>query len=305
MFIENDEHIVIMEDFDSYPFSIDDIKKLEDASIKTVYMTNVMCWDDMYSRNDWSSLDGKIEKYEKSNMKLVIPFYGIGLPQRFMRTIGAGLAERGDFGNWSNYVYNSPNYGDEEYIQAVDNLAHQLFQRVSDFPRPIQFSFSIPQNGEFPFFPHTDDWPYSNEVLLKFIVDRQRILNSQYGEVWTAYHNLSGLWNAKYMPLLYDTLRKEFPDSPYYAVQFGHFVNSLEVQMYVAKYAVEYGVRFLIGSNYVEGLITNFDAGAAQNIWGFLTAPLHGENPVQHKHIEDWMIPVIRTANEKLREAYK
>ena len=305
MFIENDEHIVIMEDIASYPFSIDDIKKLEDASVKTVYMTNVMCWDDIYSRNDWSSIDDRIEKYEKSNLKVIIPFYGIGLPKKFKRNTEAELLERFDFANWFTYFDESPDYGNLEYIQAVDDFAHQLFQRYSNFPRPIQFSFSIPQNGEFPFFPHTTGWSIPNDVLLKFIVGRQRILNTQYGEIWSAYHTQTGLWNAAYMPLLYETIRKEFPDAPYYSVQFGHFVNPIGAQMYVAKYAEEYGIRFLVGSNYVEGLVTNFEAGKQQNIWGFLTAPLHGENPVQHKHIEDWMIPIIRTANEKLCEAYK
>jgi len=31
MFIEEDEHVIIMEDTDRFPFSLDDLKKLEDV----------------------------------------------------------------------------------------------------------------------------------------------------------------------------------------------------------------------------------------------------------------------------------
>ena len=49
MFLEPDEHIIVMEDV-VYPFSLDDLKRLEDAGIKTLYATASINWDEFIKK---------------------------------------------------------------------------------------------------------------------------------------------------------------------------------------------------------------------------------------------------------------
>ena len=303
MFIEPDEHVIIMEDTSLLPFSSDDLRKLEDGGVRTIFVTNIICWNKIYSGGDWSTIDSKIDKFEKTNLKLIIPFHGKDLPPKFKWNNDAWLSQRPSFTRWADYSSFAPDYSNPEYVQAVDNFADELFKRYSD--RKIQFIFAIPDDGEFPFFPHWNEWPIPIETMLKFIHGRQEVLSKQYGEIWTNYHNQTGCWNAKYVPLMYETLRKEFPNIPYYAVQFEHFTLGVPSQVFIKKHTEEHGIRFFVGSNYVEGLRDNLKAGIEQKTWGFLTAPLHRCNPVKHTHVEDWMISIIQKANERLCEAHK
>jgi hypothetical protein len=306
MFIEDNEHVIIMEEPHlSPPFSMDDLKKLEDAGVKTVLLTDTIRWNEIYTNKDWSCIDSRIEKFSKTNLKLIIHFHGKDLPQQFAWTDKNGwLAQRPSYTAWSDYAPGHvPDYVNPEYVQAVDDFAFELFRRYMD--RPIQFIYAIPDDGEFPWFPHWPEQPISNDDLLKFIFGRQAFLWSQYEEVWTNFHNQTGMWNATYIPTVYSMLRHAFPNAHRYAIQFEHFIHGIDSQLFVKKYTEDYGVRFFIGSNYAEGLRDNLEAGISQKTWGFLTAPMHYLNSVKHTQVEDWMIPVIQKANEKLCEAWK
>lgn len=308
MFIDDDEHVIIMEVSQFFPFSETDLMKLEDAGVRTIFLTHTIYWDQVFAPNwtdrNWSVIDSKLERFSKFNFKLTVPFHGHGMPAKFLWQDKDGwLAPRQDYIAWCDYLPCTPAYDNPEYIQAVDEFAKELFHRYSD--GHIQFLYAIPYDGEFPFFPHWPDWPISKEKVLDFILGRQKLLVEQFGEVWTSFHNQTGIWNATHIASVYEMLQKEFPDNNRYAVQFEHFTHGTGTQLFVKKYAEEYGTRFFVGSNYVEGLLDNLQRGIDQKIWGFITAPLHKLNDVQHTQVEDWMIPVIRNANEKLCEAYK
>ena len=304
MFIEDDEHVIIMEDTDRFPFSLDDLKKLEDGGVRTIFLTCVIKWNEIYTHKNWTCIDSRIEKFSKTNLKLIIPFHGKDLPDQFRWKDKTGwLDHRPDYTAWSDFSHFMPDYVNPEYVQAVDDFAYQLFDKYAD--RRIQFIYAIPDDGEFPFFPHWPEQPISNDKLLDFILGRQMLLLSQYKELWTCFPNQTGMWNATYVPTVYDMLKQYFPEYHRYAVQFEHFIHMPQSQLFVKKYAKEYGVRFFVGSNYVEGLTDNLQRGIDQDIWGFLTAPLHRLNDARHTKIEDWMIPVIQKANRELCEVWK
>ena len=63
-------------------------------------------------------------------------------------------------------------------------------------------------------------------------------------------------------------------------------------------------MKFFVGSQYCDGLKTNFDNAIKQEAWGYITSPLHQENPVQRTLIEPWMVDDLREVNNKFKEVY-
>lgn len=306
MFIEENEHVIIMED-DRFQFSLDDLKKLEDAGIKTIFLANVIKWNEIYTYKNWTCIDSRIEKFSKTSLKVIIPFHGKDLPEKFRWQDKDGwLKQRPDYISFYDFSHFMPDYVNPEYALAVDDFYSDLYSKYNyNSSRLTQFIYAIPDDGEFPFFPHWPEQPISNDALLDFIYGRQHELIKQYGELWTCFHNQTGLWNATYIHTVYDMLKREWPRVNRYAIQFEHFIHMPPTQLYVKKYAEDYGVRFFVGSNYVEGLQDNLYRGINQKIWGFLTAPMHRLNDTRHTKVEDWMIPVIQKANKELCEVWK
>ena len=62
MFLNPNEHILIMDEAQCL-FSLDDLKKLEDVGIQTIYGNCFIYWDKIYKQGsselDWSSIDSK------------------------------------------------------------------------------------------------------------------------------------------------------------------------------------------------------------------------------------------------------
>ena len=305
MFIKPNEHIIIMEDIVT-PFSSDDIKMLEDAGMTLVYLSTSIFWDQIYHKHsdklDWSSLDSRIDKFLDSGLKIILPFY---------HTMPTWFPDDWYIKRHEILTHNIPNYANEEYGKAVDNFAAQILERYSDYKHKIQLTYAIPAAGEFLF----DDlmvknFPVSDEEIIRFISNRQKVLMQQHGELWLYIHNFLGLpnnWNNKHLPFLYQALREQFPDNPLYSVQFAHFTtanspNYIEGQMKVKEYNERYGVQFFIGSEYCEGLTTNFNAAIEQKVRGFFTAPMHITHPAKHTSVQPWMVDALREANRKLEE---
>jgi hypothetical protein len=208
--------------------------------------------------------------------------------------------------------HNIPNYANADYIDAVDSYIIGALNHLDAYLDQVQLTYAIPAGGEFlwdcnqvtPFPVHPDE-------IIKFVVGRQKILAGQHGEIWTLFHNFLGdpmNWNNTQLPLLYAQLENEFPDTHRYSIQGAHFscgyLTSKENQMKVKKYNENFGVEFFVGSDYCEGMITNFDAVIEQGVRGFLTAPLHRDNPKHHKSVEPWMVDVIRDTNKKFMDVY-
>jgi len=306
MFIEQDEHLIVMEDALN-PFSRKDVKMIEDAGIKTVFISSVLCWDQICKSSlhtDWVSVDRRLENFLDSNLKLILPFY-YTMPNWFPNEWYLKKDPRLD--------HILPNYGNEEFGQAVDNFALEILNQYSNLKPRMQLTYAIPSGGEFLWDAMlTETFPVSDEVVAKFIIDRQKVLVQQHGEVWLNIHNFLGEpknWNNENLPRLYGYMRDEFPETPFYSLQFAHFYcgitpNYLYGQMKSKKYAEEFGIRFFVGSNYCEGLTENYNAIREQKLWGFITCPMHSENQMKHYSVEPWMVETLRETNQKLKEEW-
>ena len=308
MFIEQDEHIIIMEDFYN-PFNRDDLSMLEDTGIKTIYMTSPICWNRIYKRDssekEWSELDRKLDVLLQSNFKLLMPFYHT-MPDWFPNSWYLMKHEL--------ETHIIPNYGNKEFQQAVDTFAYEVLDHFSDITNRMQLTYSIPAGGEFLWEStfSVRQFPATVDDVKDFVIGRQRLLSKQYGEMWLLFHNFLGTldnWNNQYLPDLYQALIDEFPDVPLYSIQGAHFAcgNSPTYeggQDKVRTYNERYGVKFFVGSEYCEGLVTNFDAAVRQNVYGFLTSPLHHQNPNKPVHMEGWMVENLKEADRKLKEIW-
>lgn len=306
MFIKPDDHIIIMEDDFYDPFNDEDIKMLIDAGVGIVHIPHAICWDKIYERNsphlEWYSLDSAIEKYLKYDLRLTIPFF-YTMPRWFPS-------------NW--YIDNTkpepdcvtPNYANEELGQAIDNFAGEVLDHLRDVSHKIQLTYAIPSLGEFLWdgvMP--DPYPTSDENVHNFIINRQKMLVKQHGEIWLYLHNFMGgsrNWNNTRLPFLYQALKYEFMDVPIYSVQFAHFAVGIsptnwECQSMITKYHDEYGIEFFVGSGNCGGLSTNFDAMIKQKARGFFTAPLM-QFFANNEHIQPWMVEAIKKANRKFEE---
>lgn len=306
MFIKPNDHIIIMEDDFYDPFNDDDIKMLIDAGVGIIHVPHAICWDKIYQRGspilDWSSFDNAIGKYLKYDLRLTIPFF-YTMPRWFPP-------------DWyiNNYQpepdHVAPNYANERLAQAVDNFAEEVLYRIKDISYKVQLTYAIPSLGEFLWdgvMP--DPFPVSDNHIHKFIIDRQKILVKQHGEIWLYLHNFMGgprNWNNTRLPFLYQALRDEFKDTPFYSVQFAHFAvgvspTNWECQSMITSFHDKYGIEFFVGSGNCGGLSTNFDAMIKQKARGFFTAPLM-KFFANNEHIQPWMVEAIREANRKLEE---
>lgn len=303
MFLEPDEHIIFIDE-PLYPFNIEDLKRIEDAGIKTIYSNCAICWDKIYKQGspklDWSSADVIIDKSMHTNLKVILPFY-YTMPRWFPPS-------------W--YLSNItpepdkviPNYGSEELAQAIDSFANEAIEYYSDLKDKIHLIYTIPSGGEFLF--NETVHPCPDEVIHKFIIDRQKVLIKQHGEIWTLLHNFLGVegsWNGPHLPGLYQALKDEFKDIPFYSMQFAHFAvgnvpTSWECQDMVRDYNKRFGIKFFVGSQYGDGLKINLENAIKQNIWGFVTAPFGAQNPNRPSSIEPWIADNVREANKRLRE---
>lgn len=300
MFIRPDENIIVMDDDFYAPYSPADISRLVDAGIKTIHVPHAICWDKL--QNGWSDLDSHIDKFLNVGLKVLLPFY---------YTIPLNFPD-----NWyiikdSDPIKTLPNFNHSDYCEATDEFANNVLDHLSDVKDKVQLTFAIPSGGEFLWDAEiTSKYPMSDETIFKFIIDRQRLLVEQHGEIWLYLHNFLGAganWNNTRLPLLYAALRNEFPETPIYSVQFAHFTtgnvpNYEGGQMRVKEYNEKYGIQFFVGSDYCEGLTKNFDAAMEQKVRGFLTSPIHGEHPKKHQRIEPWMVDALRTANQRVQK---
>ena len=311
MFLDPDEHVVPFEST-VYPFSIDDLLMMEDAGIKTIYITHIFYWDKMWERYsselDWSIPDERIQKYLKTNLKIMLPFY-VTMPRWFPP-------------DW--YLDNTPvdprhvlpNYANKNLQETIDEFFNQILIHYADIRDRIHITYAIPAGGEFLWDANLiDNYPVSDEDIFEFVIGRQRLLSRQHGEIWSVFHNFLGNpmnWNNIHLPFLYQIMREEFPDLPIYSIQGPHFsvgkkdyYTDEKNQRKVTEYTDKFGIRFFVGPDYCEGIRNNIDKAIEQKAYGFLPAPLGEENTITHTYMEQWMCDDMMYANNKFKEAYE
>ena len=299
MFIKPDDYIIIMEDNICNPLSSTDVTMLVDSGIEIVYVLRTISWENAI-RNNWSNFDNAISKYLNTDLRLLLPL-DMPMPKDFPD-------------DWYLENRTVSNYSNQDFMSALDDLIYKLIEHISDIKDRVQFTYAFPGGGEFLWDGvRPDPFPVSDEVIHKFVIDRQKILVNQHGEIWTHFHNFMGgprNWNNTKLTFLYQALRDEFIDIPFYSIQFAHFSiggnspTNWECQSMITSYGEKYKIQFFVGSEYCEGMRINFDAAVKQKARGFFTCSRHFENPVKHNSIEPWMVETIKETNRKFREAY-
>jgi hypothetical protein len=282
MFLKPSEHIIIMDDAPLISFSLDDLRKLEDAGIETVMLPHALYWG--------SNADKQLELVLQTSLKSIIPFfYGLSFQEY-------------------------PNYADEGFCKSIDDFCYSTLEYYESLRSRVQFIFAIPNGGEFLWDAFKiDNFPVSDGIIAKFIIDRQKILIQQHGEIWMCLHHFLGHpknWNNTHILNVYRAIRDEFPAAPFYSIQFAHFAVGntpiVEPTLFAKTtlYKELFDLKVFVGSEYCEGLKTNYDKLIQQNLWGFITSPLQSFNMAKPKSIEPWMVEVIRDTNKKLNGAY-
>jgi hypothetical protein len=295
MFMRPDEHIVIMEVGRNLNPVIgphfmlpDEYKRLVDIGLNTIYHQHAIDWQEMQpteeSPIDFSLLDEYMETIIKTGCKALIPFFHTCPQWKTPEWYGF----RGPYG--------IPNYGAAWVGEEIDNFAKLIISRYD--PKYFQLIYAIPVDGEFPaeFGPNHRDIPFPWPWLANFLIERQRLLSQQHGEIWTAYHHYtSPVW---FEPV-HDALQAALPDVTHYAIQFTHFVHHRRVQVERLQWARDkWGIKYFAGSEYCQGLEKHLPLAIEQGIWGFITAPLYpGPCP---ERLDQWQVDALDAANKAL-----
>ena len=277
MFIENDEHIIIME-FRELPLMLSEFQSLEEYGVKTVWLHSgidlSMNWEEIYRR-----MDG-ILKHTK--LKILLPFF-------YSHSQGDWL---------KNGVID---YANPDVAKSMDDTTLKLLEYLAPVRDRVQLTYAYFGDGEYPWpiksGPQTTKGPVSKEELAKFIADRQKILSSQHNEVWLSLSHILGHFGAV-VDEINRVLYSEFADCAHYRIQYTHFPLMSESVRWIIKSNPQ--SKYFVGSDYIDGLVSNYEEGILQGVWGFLTAPIH----LPQTRVEPGMLKIIRNVNEALCKEY-
>ena len=292
MFIEPNEHIIIMDMNDNLPerrLTFNEMLILKDAGVKTLYCQAAIRWEPMQPTPDapfsWEIVDHWVDKARRAGLKMLIPFiYSIPpwKPDNFFFSREAVEA-----------AYGVASYTNPEVSEELDDMIVKTIARYSG--DDCQVVYSIPCNGELAF--HL--WTRDNQIhcdkdhLVKWVTDRQRLFEAQHGEIWTAYHPYTDplYWNP-----IYDGLFAAFPDSKHYGIIFTYVQRNERHFFERIKANQDRGMIYYGGTEYIQGLRNNVSKLMKGNMRMF-TAPKH---PYQHiDKVDRWASDEIKWAIEQ------
>lgn len=289
-FLHRDDRIIIM-DLEANRLTLDELKRIADIGIQTTYYHEAINWQKMQptedSPIDFGRLDEYIENIQKVGMKTLLPF---------LHRLPTWKPDKWYFTREKEGI---PSYGNPQVGDDLDEFAKQIISRYD--PQLFQLIYAIPGDGEFPchFWPTAPDLPFPTRVLSDFVIERQRLLAQQHGEVWTAYHCYTEpvWWDS-----FYTALRTAYPVSQFYGIAFTLYIhNQGRIYDWYRRTSERYNMGYFGGSEYCQGLAKHTPICISQGHRGFITAPIH---PFQeHKRLESWMLEDLMFANERLKEA--
>ncbi len=287
MFITKDDYIIIME-VAQKPIVIADLLKLEEAGIETILLSNWVHlgfpWDAFLNRID-SILQG-------TNLKVMLEIFYT--PQHDWWLIPVEQSSP------SYRKRRHINYANPEVGPSIDKCVLELYGSV-DKTR-VQFLFGGAAGGEFLWEDNNLPCPVPVEVLTNFLVDRQRIFANKFGEVWAIHHH--NLWgNLTTTTAINNALYDAFPTDEYehYKIQSIQFMPAATIEGEEFNKKAVLGnpkSKYFVGSEWAEGLVTNYEKALEHGVYGFLTSPMH--NFLPYTKIEDWMLDNIKEAIRKL-----
>ena len=287
MFLTKTDYIIIME-VSQQPISIPDLLKLEEAGIETILLSG---WTHL--NMPWEIFGNRIDAIlRETNLKVMIDLFFAPLHDWWLIPIEQSSP--------SYRLHRHVDYANPEVGPSIDRCLLGLIEQVDN--DRVMFNYAGAAGGEFLWENNSISCPVPMEVLTKFMVDRQRIVANQHGEVWTKFHhNLGG--NLDTTTAINDALYDAYPIDEYehYRIQSIQFTPGAKVEgEEFAKRAVLSNPRakYFVGSEWPEGLKTNYDKAMEHGVYGFLTCPLHPFIP--HTKIEDWMLDNIKETIRKL-----
>jgi len=289
MFIEPNEYIIIMDmnsDEIERRITYDDMCKLRDAGVKTLYFQAAIRWELMQPTPDapfcWDIVDGWVNKARRVGLKMLIPFiYSIPPWKPDEYFFSREQVEK---------AYGVPNYENKEVSEEFDRMIKEAIERYSG--DDCQVINAIPCNGELAF--HI--WTYDNkfhcpeDVLIDFIIERQKLFEAQHNEIWTAYHPYT---DPLYWKPVYNALFETFPNSTHYGIIFTYVQRNERHFFEKIKYNQDRGMIYYGGTEYIQGMRQNVPKLISGNM-RMLTAPKH---PYQHiANVNEWTRNEIRWA---------
>lgn len=312
MFIQSDEHIIIMDMGPATAFKdgaaipanfllLDELKQLHDIGLKTVSTTGILDWNRFQSsataKWDYSYLDEYMERCIKAEMKALIPFVDVTPNWKpddwYLRK------------DW----YGVPNYENEQTGIDYDEFAKLLIDRYD--PAHFQLVYATPASGEFPVHFHAygsrltivgTNRILPTPILSKWIIERNKILEAQQGELWTEFHFYN---DPVWIDEVYDDLRAEFPTSLFYGIQYTYFNNLKrrpKLVQQLQKARDKWNMKYFIGSEYCTGLRSHTPVAIEHGVWGFITGPLHTFQ--EHRRLETWMLDELSWSMKQFQEHY-
>jgi len=294
MFLEKDERLIIIDIGCSIDpvyesggvwraFTISELQSLEKVGVKTIWFG----WR-TWLHSDWQIIYDEVGNIlENTNLKILLPFFDAPPDDTWLLD--------------GNIDYVNPDVG-----KSIDEVTLKFIDQFSYAKDRVQLIYSYMTGGEFvwlkgPGSPENAnvwplDPPLSSEIVAEFIVERQKILSAQHDEVWTSLHDILGYWSNEHLNrprIINEALYAEFPGCEHYRVQYSYFRHMVSdhARSYIKNNPRS---KYFVGSDYAEGLITNFDEGLELGIWGFVTAPIIAGNSEQ-AGLEDWQLENIET----------
>lgn len=290
MFIEPDERLIIMDlAGKDAALSILDFQGLESAGVRTIEFSVLTRLD-----LDWGIIYSKINDVIKNtNLKILCPFWW---------TPG---------GNW--LLDDEINYADPAVGKSIDEVTLRFLDGLGNNRDRVQVNYAYHTGGEvawkkvpYRLLPntvwqeegvHSKSPPVSDERVAEFIVERQKILSFQYNEVWTSLLNTMCAAHHPRRMIIDNALYDAYPDCSHYRMQHWYFPGlsddwSRSLILSNPKF------KYFVGSEWVHGLETNYDAAMEQGAWGFITAPIHHASNTPK--LDSKMLAIIKVAIEKL-----
>ena len=287
MFIGPDEHILIM-DQGSNLLMPDELVMLRDAGIQTVYLQGGVCWNHIQPRHGvwyFEHLDARIAEYERAGLKVLIGFIST-MPywkpaDWYFNREGRGIMS----------------YTNPEAAADIDDFASRLIERYKGMD--AQLVYAMPADGEFPmtYRPGGGRMPISDGDLAAWIVERQRQLDAQYNEVWSAFH--FSCFPTFIGPTL-KALQEAYPESNHYSLQYTYWQHPHNVHAAVQASQKMFGIKYYVGSEYIQGM-RQVAPWAIQHGVRFITSPIHSFQ--EHRRVEPWMLDTIRDTLRLYEEA--
>jgi len=270
------------------PISIPDLLKLEKAGIETIFLVS---WVNLGM--PWEIFLNRIDSIiQRTSLKVIVILFYTPKYDWWLIPIEHSSA--------SYRMYRHINYQNSAVGRSIDRCVMDILAQV-DRTR-VQLIFSGAMGGEFLWEDNNSSCPIPLEKLIKFIIDRQRICANQFGEVWMTHHHMLGN-NLITTTAINEALYDAFPIDEYehYRIQYVQFAPTASVELEkFNKKAVLSNPRskYFVGSEWVEGLKSNYEKAIEHGVYGFLTAPMHIYVP--YAQIEDWMLDNIREAIKNL-----